>query len=67
MYEVILSNGDRAERDTEDGILYAARTLIDEAARHYGAKRLHRKDVIVTRDYVYHGKLTQAAREGNEK
>lgn len=66
MYEVILSNGDRAERDSESGILLAARTLISEAGTHYGASRLYRRDVIITRDDVYDGKLTSRARRGEQ-
>jgi hypothetical protein len=64
MLEVVLSNGDRAERETEDGILYAARYIIAEAATTYGAARMLRSDVIIARDNVYDGRLTQLAREG---
>lgn len=63
MYEIIL-NGDRAQAGSESAALLAARTLISEAATFYGAQRLLRRDVIVTCDGTYDGRLTQLAREG---
>lgn len=64
MFEVILNNGDRAEADSEAGILLAARLLIQEAAQAAGAARILRKDVIVTQAETYNSRLTNAARTG---
>jgi hypothetical protein len=64
MFEVILHNGDRAEADSEAGILLAARWLIRDASRMAGAQRMFRRDVIVTCDGIYNGRLTKLAQEG---
>lgn len=64
MYEVILSNGDRATADSEARILYAARTLISEGSRAAGAMKILRRDVLVISDGIYSARLTQAARRG---
>jgi len=61
---VILNNGDRAEADSEAGILLAAWTLIQEAAQAAGAARALRSDVIVTQAEIYNSRLTNAARSG---
>ncbi len=63
-YEIIL-NGDRAEADTIGGALLAARTLAEDQANGiYGAARLIRRDVIITRDGTYDGRATREARDG---
>lgn len=64
MYEIIL-NGDRAEADTVDSALLAARTLAeDQANGQYGRARRLRSDVIITRDGKYDGRATREARDG---
>ena len=63
MFEVILG-GDRAEALDEDSILCAARTLLHDNRILLAAYRLSRKDLLITRDGIYDGKLTQAARLG---
>jgi hypothetical protein len=62
-YDVILGS-DRASAEDVGGALLAARTLVDDLAQRGGSRRLLRSDVIVTRDGMYDGKLTQAARDG---
>lgn len=63
MYEVIIGTmGDRAEAETIDGILFAARTLANDAAKHYGVARLVQHTAIVTRDGQYDGLVTTMAR-----
>lgn len=64
MFGVILSNGDRAEATSESNVLFAASTLVREAAAHGGASSILRRDIIVTRDGVYNAALTLAARAG---
>jgi hypothetical protein len=63
MYEVIL-NGDRAQADSEEAALLAARTLISDNATAYGVQRMLRRDVIVTQAGTYDSRLTRLAREG---
>lgn len=62
-FEVIVGP-DRAHADDADSALYAADRLVSEAAQGYGARRLVRRDVIVTRDGIYDGRLTTLARAG---
>jgi hypothetical protein len=66
MYEVILSNGDRAEADSESAALLAANTLRREAVANGSSPRIAR-DTVVTFDGVYDGRVTTAARNGSDR
>jgi hypothetical protein len=61
-FEVILG-GDRAEALDEESALCAARTLLSDNRILVSAYRLSRNDLIVTRDGIYDGRLTQVARK----
>lgn len=52
-FEVVLSNGDRAEADSPEAIILAARTLLDEArdGRYYGR---------LTATFLHEGKCVRA-------
>lgn len=63
MYEVILSNGDRAEAETGDAILFAASTLRREAVEHGASPRIARQTIVTFND-EYHAQLTRDAQNG---
>lgn len=63
MYEVILSNGDKAEADDLGGILLAASTLRREAVANGCSPRIGR-ETVVTLDGQYDGLVTAMAQDG---
>jgi hypothetical protein len=64
-YRVLIpTTGDNAEHDTVQGILLAARTLVDDVEQWVGRSRLLRRQIIVTRDGQYDGLVTAKARRG---
>lgn len=58
----LTTTGDTGETDDIGTVDYIARKLSEEAGRHYGASRLHRKSAIVMRDETYDGVATNLAR-----
>lgn len=63
MYEVILSNGDRAEAEDIGGILLASNTLRKEAVANGCSPRIGR-ETVVTLDGQYDGLVTTMAQDG---
>lgn len=66
MYEAILSNGDRAEAETPNAVLFAADTMRREAVAAGATPRLHR-ETIITCDDVYSATLTRDAQNGRTR
>jgi hypothetical protein len=64
MFEVILPNVASATATDEGCALYAAHTLVNENARAAGGARMLRREIIITCDGIYHGRLTTMAQAG---